>query len=354
MSFPLVRRLGCGVLLLPLLFAPSGFPSEWRLRHRVHLGVEWDNNIFEVRRSPTADRALTGTLHLGGEHQDTHWLLTFGAQSGLQSYFSHPEENKLITEMEGRVERLLFRRMTLGAEGWGRLKLFLENTFDYSVGGAGLYLRVPMPFGFITRMDLKSQGLDYADFDLFDFDGRQAGVSLARNLTAALRVEATVSWHRVTFDRQAFDYRAPPGLWQALGKRQQDDLQVVEAHLQWQRGFSLSLDYSYERNRSNSYGFSYNRHRWILLAAKGLPLAMLFRGSVAFQVKSYLDPLRPFFPLELDTEREESNAVVVDLSRDLWGNLSALARAAWYRNESPLRGQFYRKRLVQVALEYRL
>ena len=114
----------------------------------------------------------------------------------------------------------------------------------------------------------------------------------------------------------------------------------------------LTLIYMYTDNRSNSYGFGYTRHRLQALFGARLPSDFLLRIFAALQQKKYTDDLDPFFPLELDTEREESNFAVVDLSHRLFTSVNGIVRFAWYDNESPIRTLYYNKFSVSFSLEY--
>ena len=77
------------------------------------------------------------------------------------------------------------------------------------------------------------------------------------------------------------------------------------------------------------------------------------RGYMTWQKKNYRDTLLPFLPIELDTEQEENNFYVLDLSRDLWPEITAVVRWAWYKNESPWANLYYKKTLLQTFLEWR-
>ena len=115
----------------------------------------------------------------------------------------------------------------------------------------------------------------------------------------------------------------------------------------------LNLSANHERYHSNSYGYEYRKQYLTILVAKNF-YGFLIRGVGEWQKKKYLDELLPAWPLELDTEREQSNFLVLDLSRDVTSSLTCVIRFAWYENESPWASFYYNKRLVNAGVEFRL
>jgi hypothetical protein len=80
----------------------------------------------------------------------------------------------------------------------------------------------------------------------------------------------------------------------------------------------------------------------------------MLRATGGVQGKRYRDDLARLNLRDLDTEREQSNFIVVDLSRDFSAAVSAMARLAFYDNESTVPGVFYRKLLYLTGVEIRL
>jgi hypothetical protein len=100
----------------------------------------------------------------------------------------------------------------------------------------------------------------------------------------------------------------------------------------------------------------YDFDRWRVNGLLGFRPARrwMLRTAVMLQHKRYRKELPPIYLIDLDTEREQSNFVVVDLSRDLTAVISLVARAAFYDNESTVRSLFYQKTLYFAGFELRL
>ena len=160
--------------------------------------------------------------------------------------------------------------------------------------------------------------------------------------------------------RSKIDYTRPVLLFDQLidnltiAEVEQDDERLqVATKLSYSKRILLDLSYSFQRNDSNSFGYSYSRHQLILVL--GLPLGkqMWLRGYGATQIKNYTEQSLPIFPTDVDTERDESNFFILDLSKDLKPELSVNLRFAYYSNESAIRSQFYSKSLIGAGFDFR-
>ena len=87
--------------------------------------------------------------------------------------------------------------------------------------------------------------------------------------------------------------------------------------------------------------------------SKKISASLLIRFYAMLQQKSYIEPFYTNVPLELDTEKIDSNFLIVDLSRTLIGDSAVFIRYAWYKNESLYRSIYYQKNLLTSGLEYR-
>ena len=82
-------------------------------------------------------------------------------------------------------------------------------------------------------------------------------------------------------------------------------------------------------------------------------MGVLMRLFTGLQRKQYAEELDKLIVTELDSEREKSNFIILDFSKDITQQLSALVRLSYYYNESPIPGRYYRKQLSSLSLEYR-
>jgi len=152
-----------------------------------------------------------------------------------------------------------------------------------------------------------------------------------------------ISYERVALT-ESFDFKTV---------KQEDDVLGLKLTLNYTKSMLLNFSYIYENNDSNSFGYSYTKHQFVLIF--GLPFANSFwlRGYGAIQIKRYDEKSLPVFPTDADTEREESNFIILDLSKDLSPNFSALLRFAFYNNESTIRSRFYNKLLLTGGFDFR-
>ena len=123
--------------------------------------------------------------------------------------------------------------------------------------------------------------------------------------------------------------------------------------LRKQKNFLFSIEYLFQNNSSNSYGFSYRHQRMTLSLASPITRGVLLRAFAGLQRKQYLEQLDKIIITELDSEREKNNFIIIDLSKDIFTNLTFLLRYSWYNNESPIPGSYYQKQLTSCSLEYR-
>jgi hypothetical protein len=340
------------ILLLPIfLLSPAPLPSQTRLQ----IGLETDSNIRETPSAALAARSMRLFVQTRKPGRGGWRSLSFQQVSALQIYWNHPEENKLVSELRFGSGGMLgpFR---LDASAWGRLKLWLNDVFDYGTGGLRLDLAAPLRPGLSLTAELHLATLDYADLDGFDSRDLGFGTGLVLK-NGRQRFGATLRWQRIRFDRAAVsaDFSQDP-IYVFLAEQQTDRLATAEIYANHTGRILARISYELQRNDSNSFGFSYWRHRVQLLLGTRLWNRMMLRLLAAGQIKRYRDALppgAPTLPRDLDTEREQSNFLVLDLSRPLTATVNAVLRLAWYNNETPLRSRFYQKRLATLALETR-
>jgi len=328
--------------------------SSWQQRGRLQIGIEYDNNIKEARSSATEAQSLRIMFHYTGRRSySTGSYLKLNYQGGYQGYWDHADENKLINELSGEAAYRVYKKISIGVQTRGRFKIFLNDDIDYFLGNGSLFSDIYLPMGFISRLSFAKESLDYAQSDTFDFSGLFFNWSLNRPIRRWISLTAIFAHQKKTFNRMAFEYNAIAFSWLPAAENQIDKIVRGGLQLNIQRGLIFNLIYTFDSNQSNSYGFSFVRHRLQALLGTRLPLNNMLRLYVTLQRKKYSADLDPFIPLELDTEREESNFAVIDLSRKIVGDITVIWRTAWYDNESPVRALYYNKFTSTLSLEYK-
>ncbi len=155
------------------------------------------------------------------------------------------------------------------------------------------------------------------------------------------------------YQREAVSPGSTPENLTPLNKDQQDDNPYVSIQLSYQKGMLCTLEYQFQRNLSNSYGFSFIQHKVTLSLIRSLPKGFMIRIYGSIQRKNYDAVLSRAFLTELDTEREISNFLILDCSKEISTSLSLLIRLSFYENESPVPGRYYQKTLTSISLECR-
>jgi len=341
-----------GLLLFALASRLCFSQSEWLLSNRLQAGGEHDDNIFESSARPTS--AYSGRL-LFSSRADRSWQraqLFLAYSGGLQTYASHSVENKLTNEASAEARWNVSRWCQLRGALNGTLKIYLNDRYDFGTTQSALNVALLMPRNWTLKLSATTARLDYAESDDFDFLSRAFGATARRPISGWLIAEGGAHFSRLEYLRFAFDY-APFGFWSPTDEKQRDSQTSIHARLIIGRRFLVNLSGEWQRNSSNSLGYDYERWRFSLIAALRLHSKWLLRIAALRQHKKYLEALPPILPIELDTERNESNFVVADLSYDLSSHLGWLLRASYYDNEAAIRGLFYQKTVLFSGIEYR-
>ncbi len=323
--------------------------SPWIFSNRIQYSLERDSNVQESLESPknaTANRLLFQTkIKRAGKKSN----LVLGYHGGLALYNDFSSENKLINEASFSYSHKIHGKFLWGIKSFGRLKFFINNETDYAFGNVTPFLRININRQNSAEIGYLYEGLDYAKSVRYDFNSS----SFYSRLTHRFPMGLALFLH-YRFGTQQFDR-----LTNTLNLNLQDlTEQEDKVHLfsfgtdfLW-GGFLFNASYNFEQNSSNSYGFEYNRHYVNFIFAKNIR-SVLLRGYLTWQNKNYLDEFLPSWPTKLDTEREESNFIVLDASKDISSSITTLVRFAWYKNESPWASLYYEKLLVNVGLELR-
>jgi hypothetical protein len=336
-------------LCLSLLASTTMAQSTWRTHHRLQVGYERDSNVLEAINHEQGADNLRLLLDLKAQRRG----LSLAYQGGYQLYPGYAEENKLANEFSVGLQHRIAANVDIGVQVWARLKIFLNSDQDLARGNWQPFVQWTLSSNTSLRTGYRQDVLDYARSDYFDYDSPGFFLQWRQRLFANWTIVPTISLNQNRFQRTAQRlWGSTPGLMMEA-VRQQDDITTAGVYNEWLwRSLLLSLNYTWQQNRSNSYGYNYDRHGVTVMFTEQLG-AFFVRGYMTWQKKKYRDALLPFLPIELDTEQEENNFYVLDVSRDLWPDITAVVRWAWYKNESPWANLYYKKTLLQTFLEWR-
>jgi len=329
--------------------------TKWQLSHRLQGGWEHDSNIYEASSQLTikASGSARFLLSTRGDRRNNLWQIHYDYAAALQTYPGFGNENKLSHDLNGLAGVRLKSWLQVSAKANATLKFYLENVADYGTTSGNLTVSVFLPHQITVSLGGETGQLDYAAEDDFDFTFRGLDLGLRRALSSSGLLEAALN-------RRAFRYQRPA---QAYGENQtlllkshaqRDALTTLRVALTYGRKIVTQIALETQANRSNSFGYDFKRLRVSGLLGFRPARGWMLRAAGLLQNKRYRDDLAQLNLRDLDTEREQSNFLVVDLSRDLSAEISLVTRAAFYDNESTVPGIFYRKILYFTGVEIRL
>ncbi|GEM_PF-5670242 len=327
--------------------------TRWNLAHRLQGGWEYDSNIYESSTRRTASGSARFLLSTHGDRRANRWQILYNYTAALQTYPGYGNENKLSHDVQGKAGARVNSWLHLSAKAGATLKFYIENAADYGATSGSVAASFFLPHHLVAELSGETGQLDYAATDLYDFTFNGVEVTLRRQLPASSVIELRLNRRTLLYQRRAFEYNATQGLL-AKNIAQRDALTTMRAAVTHGRKIVAQIAVEAQVNRSNSFGYEFNRFRLSGLLGFRPARSWMLRAAGLLQNKHYRDDLARLNLRDLDTEREQSNFLVVDLSRDLSPEISLVTRAAFYDNESIVPGKFYHKTLLFLGLEIRL
>jgi hypothetical protein len=329
--------------------------AQIRLKNRFQVSYEYDDNIREAPASGQGIGASALKLTMNSRATGRAKSIRVGLdyQGGLMSYMQNAFENKLINELSANIA-LQLKNVTVGTRLDGRLKLFLNEAFDYAAGGVEPFVAFSLGHGFGNEFAANFQRLDYQTFDIYSYTGASLRWSIGKSLTRRMSVRLTNSLLRTRYHLKAIEYIEADNTIAELDYQQEDTGWATKLSFNYTGKVLLTPSYAFHYNNSNSYAHTFTRHQFIFVFGAPVGRQMWLRMYGALQIKDYLETTSDLIELpEFDTERSDSNFFIVDLSRDLNPSLSLLLRVARYNNESIHRNLFYKKTLVTAGADFR-
>ncbi len=324
--------------------------SPWQLSARLQSGVEYDSNIYESTARTVSTAVGRLLMQTRATYADPRWRITLDYSAAMLAYESARDENKVLQEGNASLMWLAKNGMRFYVRGQGNLKLYLENPTDYGTTSGSFGTILPPIKNLSCEIGAETGQLDYARGDDFDFTFSGAFLALRRQFGAQISSEAMMLYRRLDYVRPSF--ANTPSYLEA--DTQKDDFAALRLAASYSRRILLQGRLEIQRNRSTRSVFDYNRLQVHMLVGYPFAPRWLLRASLLFQRKSYLAAAPPISLPELDPEREQSNNVVFDLSRELSQTTALLLRFSYHNNESPVRSLFYRKTLLFAGVELHL
>ena len=341
------------VVFFLIIIAHTAFSQDrWRIGNRFQVLFEHDNNVEETIRNARAAQSIRFLVQARAIRIDHRSQIHLSYLGGLQIYNDFVIENKLINEGQINYIFNVLPRLKLGVRAFGRLKVFLNREMDYALGYVSPFLQMQLAKNLIVQTGVRQENLDYAKSTYYDYKSPSVFVEMNKRFSKRISISPFFSYATYSYNRPVFQLF--PTFSEMNSPKQFDHSALISLRMDWLRkGWLVNLSVNHERYHSNSCGYEYRKQYITVLVGKNFH-GFLIRGVGEWQKKKYLDDLLPAWPLELDTEREQSNFLVLDLSRDVTSSLTCVVRFAWYENESPWASFYYNKRLVNIGVEFRL
>lgn len=329
--------------------------TRWNLAHRLQGGWEYDSNIYESPSRRAASGSARFLLSTRGDRRANRWHILYNYAVALQTYPGYGNESKLSHDLQGKAGARVNSWLHLSAKAGATLKFYLENTADYGATSGNVAASFFLPHNLVAELSGETGQLDYAEDDPQDFDFTFNGTELALRcaLSQTSSLEAVINRRALRYQRRALAADANQKLSPTLNI-QRDVLTTMRAAMTCGRKIVAQVAVEAQVNRSNSFGYDFSRFRLSGLLGFRPAQRWMLRAAGLLQNKRYREDLSLLNLRDLDTEREQSNFLVIDLSRDLSPEISLVARAAFYDNESIVPGKFYHKTLLFIGLEIRL
>lgn len=344
--------------LIILFFTDSHFAlaqnemSQWFFKNRFQCGLDYDTNVEETRTNHSSDGLLKLIWNSQTKYTNQTFFVNLQYHGGFQYYFQTSSEHKTAHDLSGAFIYQLLPRMRFGIRLWGRLKYFNQHDWHYYLKSSELFFVVNV-LKFQLTPAYENERLNYLKYNRFNFDTHHFYLSLLKQISQTFSVQLKSGYRIIDFQRYALSHDSQLNDIRYLNYRQNDDNTYFSIQGSFQKKVLSSLTYQYQRNSSNSYGFSFQEHRVTLSLISPISKTFFVRLYGGVERKRYDEALNKIIVTEFDSEREISNFLIVDFSADISSYMSLLFRWSWYNNESPVPGRYYAKSLASISLEYR-
>ena len=345
-----MSNLSVRIFLILLGLYVSGL-AQIRAQNRVQIGLEQDNNVLESLSHAQSDQSARLLVSTRAWWQHSHGQVSLSGQAGLQGYRQIHNDHKSIQQLM-MTSRFNVSGIRLGIKGWVRNKVYFNKNHDYTVWGGAPFWSVPFFDIHTVSVGVETERLVYSSFPRYNYHRLGVTGLLRTRLSRQLLISALIIDDRYRVNRPALEYHSTSFTWQTLGEDLENRETRVGMSVDWYRGWLLQASMFYGNNRSNSQGFAFRR--WILSLNMSREFkTVLARLLIYLQNKTFTDDHFPALPVDIDSEREESNFIIFDLSFPVFSSTTLSSRISWYRNASPFPVYYYDKVLFDIGLEYR-
>jgi hypothetical protein len=343
-------------IYLFLLLASCGLANAGRWHATLSFAGGTDNNVLESISSIHSDATGRLMIILQGKSLIGSSLNTqFQYQGGLEGYARYSKENRTINQVSGSLNLPFENRFGFGIRFMGRLKAFFRDVRGYGISQFSPYFRIGLGQKLIASLSYDETIMNYEAGKNYDYNQSAYGINLTWFVSSRMKLNFQWTSGVSTFDRDAFGYQiVSPGdsLWYNKNISQMDRIEAYSIDLEMLYWALVRIGFCWEKNDSNSYGYSSIVPEIHGLIVIDLPGTFYINLLGTRQWKKYQDSLFPILQIRPDSENEENSFIVTELSKDLGQKHTASIRFGWYRNESPFRNLYYEKTLISIGYAY--
>ena len=367
--FPPIGMLSAALALsFTLAGRPAAATAQERTAtadNRLTLAWEYDNNVLEEGSGKIAGASGAASLFskIRIKTPDSQTLLNY--QLGYKGHYN-PGETSDITAGDILVNRVSFdseRRLSGGWSAGSGAELKTRNIYrknqlnllseeGYLRGMGKLFARTGL--GDLGRLTLgyRYSFYNFKTFHTFDYGAHTPNIQLTRALAGGLIGSLGYSYTHRKYQR-LINRPDSRGVLVQLDQTQRDRLHQLDFTAALSRTFLLDFTYSLQRNDSNNFGFSYWNNRFSILFADKLPREFFLNAYLFFELRRYSDKVSEPILVDIITEDNDNNGLVLKLSRPLNPKLEAAATLSAFRNQSSIRDLNFNKGLFNFSLTCR-
>jgi hypothetical protein len=348
----MIKKTACMIGLF--LITQFSFSKSWSAKASV--GLLRDTNVFESYDRQVEDGLGRLWFDAAAAVRPVNPLrLWMEYSGGIDVYAGQAVEDRVVHTLTGSAELPLRGKTAFGVDLQGKAKSFMRVDRNYATARVSPYLRVNLFDRALFKASWTVSKFAFSPGNAFDYSARSADAAVESSPLPRVKWSLGFALHELRFKRQAVkwvfpDYGISP--WIPLGFSQKDKVAEFSASVEVYYWAYWLIRCSYERNRSNNYGYSYRDPEFELVFAKMLPWRLNVKLFLTQRAKTYSDPLTPFLRIRPDAEDENTSQTLLDVSRPMNKRLTARFRLARYRNESPFRNLYYRKDIASLGFCY--
>jgi hypothetical protein len=283
------RWLGwlAGIVVALAWRPPGAAASDMDIQNRVSVALENDDNVYLTHTGVRADEL--GRLFYDF---DLNWRITpnnlwqTDYQLGAKVYFHQTSQDAIINQLQLGYMNFSIPTVQFGVQATGKLRLIDSALEDYLKFIGRGFVGDRFLDAFYVGVHAEYSQFYFRAYRDYDYWTQRYGADARYDHQRDFSAGVVYDFERKTFPYDAFRNiggAANPVLVQGIRPRA-DDLNEVTAQFRYQTTFAETLpflgtfSYTYQDYRSNSFGDSYDNHRFTL----GLSQYIVHELSVHF------------------------------------------------------------------------